>query len=399
MIKNLKKVYRIFLLMSIAILPIINAQAQSAMKIEKKTYITTGTRKEAKFYTNKGYAFCITPQREGAGEGATLNYMSKEDKGELLYLLEKTGTTDNDYLKTQLAIWILKFNYMPNYYVNNSNIDVVKNAKTLATEASKKANYTSANPTIDISVNSLKLNPTSDGKFYQSEVITLKSTGIKESAKVELKNAPVGTELKKVNSNANDNAERYEITVSSDKITKEEKFQLVVTAKGTTNTVERYSTGNNKLQDLIVLIPEEKTVSKTLDFTITPILRTCEFYNNQYYGKDGKITTQENYELQCKSHTCEKVGDKYFGKLGTIVTEETYQLECFKHTCEKIGNKYFGKDGIEVSETDYKAQCEPKQVFVPDTKASFNPLLIIVGSITIGTTLGTITYYHDKKSI
>lgn len=393
----IKKIYSSILLLAIAIIPIINVQAQSAMKIEKKTYITTGTRKEAKFYTNKGYAFCITPQRTGAEEGATLNYMSKEDKGELLYLLEKTGTDDNDYLKTQLAIWILKFNYMPNYYVNNSNINVVKNAKALAAEAKEKSNYTSSNPTIDISVNSLKLNQTSDGKFYQSEVITIKSTGIKENTKVELKNAPEGAEIKKVESNVNDNRERYEITVSSDKIIKEEKIQLVVTAKGTINTVERYSTGNSKLQDLIVLIPEEKIVTKALDFTVTPIIRTCEFYNNQYYGKDGKITTQENYELQCKSHTCEKVGDKYFGKLGTIVTEETYQLECFKHTCEKIGNKYFGKDGIEVSETDYKAQCEPKQVFVPDTKSSFSPLLIIMGAISLGTMMGTITYYHDKK--
>ena len=191
--------------------------------------------------------------------------------------------------------------------------------------------------------------------------------------------------------------------------------------------MERYSTGNNQLQDLVVLVPEEKTVTKSLEFTITPVVRKCEYYNNNYYGQDGtivtkevyeekclhicqkmgdtyydkhgNITTEENYQLECFTHTCEKIGDKYFGKSGNLVTEETYQLECFTHTCEKIGDKFFGKDGVEVIETDYKAQCEPQQVIVPDTNSSENLFSIIIGSTFLGIFIGTVTYYQDKKKM
>ena len=122
------KIKKIFAILLVALsVAYIDVTAQSNMKIERKTYITTGTRKEAKFYTNKGYAYCITPDRVGANQGATLTYMSKETKGGVLYLLENAGTSDNEYLKTQLAIWILRNNYMPNYYVQNSNLEVVKN--------------------------------------------------------------------------------------------------------------------------------------------------------------------------------------------------------------------------------------------------------------------------------
>ena len=140
--KNFKVLWIICFLM-IMIIPSYVVNASQTIKIERKTYIKTGTREEAKFYTEKGYAYCITTNRIGAEKGTTLNYMSKEEKGGVLYLLEKAGTSDKEYLETQLAIWLLRDNYMPDYYYKNPNIDVVKKAKSLLEEAKKQGNYTS----------------------------------------------------------------------------------------------------------------------------------------------------------------------------------------------------------------------------------------------------------------
>ena len=105
--KNLKITSLIVILLLICTVGIVNVSAQEAMKITRKTYINTGvgSRREAKFYTNKGYAYCITPHRTGPGEGTTLNYIGSNKGGGVAYLLNKTGTSDMDYLVYQLAIW------------------------------------------------------------------------------------------------------------------------------------------------------------------------------------------------------------------------------------------------------------------------------------------------------
>ena len=431
--KNFKKIISILLIaLSFSC---INVKAQTNMKIERKTYITTGTRKEAKFYTNKGYAYCITPNRTGSDQGTTLTYMSRETKGGVLYLLENAGTSDNDYLATQLAIWTLRNNYMPDYYVQNPNLEVVKRAKTLAKKAASQSNYTSSGPTLRFQAKSTNLTLNSAGTYYESDTIVVGPYLGRNKIKVELVNAPEGSSIQNaiqstLESTVNDNCNRIMIRVPASKVTKQTKFQLKATNTAKANIVERYTTGNSNLQDLVVLVSEDKSVTKTIDFTITPVVRKCEYYNNHYYDKNGNITTKETYSIQCESHTCEKVGDKYFGKSGKIVTEEAYKIECFSHTCEKVGDKYFGtsgqviteeayqiecfthicekvgdkyfgKNGEQVIETDYKAQCEPQQVYVPDTESKplSNIIYIMIGSILLGTVIGTINYYHDRKKI
>lgn len=398
--KNLKRIIKLFIFM-LVVLPVLNVKAESTIKIERKTYITTGTRKEAKFYTNKGYAYCITPHRKGADQGTTLKYYDKETKGGILYLFEKSGTSDYDYLKTQLAMWILKDNYMPDYYVNNSDIDVVKKAKSLAAEAAKQGNYQSANPTIDISPNNNSFSETSDGEYYKTGIITITAKNYKEEPKIEILSAPLGTKINVLDSKFVNDKKRIEVQVPVNSITENQKFQLKVTATGTVNYIEKYTTGNNELQDLIVLIPEKKTVTKSIDLTVNPVKRTCEHRGDKYYGKDGSIITKEEYEIQCESHVCEKIGNRYFGKNGTVVTELEYKEQCETHICEIIDNKYFGKNGTVVTESEYKEQCVPKQVIVPDTASNpiSNIFSIVIGSVMLGTVLGTLTHYYGKKKI
>ena len=369
--KELKKYLKLFIF-ALVVLPILNVKAVSNIKIERKTYITTGTRKEAKFYTNKGYAYCITPRRLGADQGASLRYFGKENKGGVLYLIQKSGTSDYDYLATQLAMWLLKDNFMPDYYVNNPNIDVVKKAKALAEEARKQGNYQTANPTVDISTSNISFTETSDGEYYKTGTITITAKNYKEEPKVELVSAPTGAQIKAIDNKFVNNTKRIEVQIPINNITENKKFQLKVTAKGTIKNLEKYTTGNSELQDLVVLVPEEKTVTKSIDLTVNPKKRFCEHHDDKYYGRDGSLVTKEEYEIQCESHVC-----------------------------EIIGNRYFGKDGQEVTELEYKEQCEPKQIVVPDTGSNpiSNIISIVIGSIMLGTVFGTLTHYYGKKKI
>lgn len=389
--KNFKVLWIICFLM-IMIIPSYVVNASQTIKIERKTYIKTGTREEAKFYTEKGYAYCITPNRIGAEQGTTLNYMSKEEKGGVLYLLEKAGTSDKEYLETQLAIWLLRDNYMPDYYYKNPNIEVVKKAKSLLEEAKKQGNYTSKQPTITLTLDNNTITNTEEN-YYYSQLVTIKTENNSQKPMIELINAPEKAEVVQVDSNT----QKVYVKVPETSISETSKFKIKVVTKGTINKVERYTTGNMNLQDLVILAKEDKEVSKTIDLTITPKKRTCEIFNGKYYDKNGYIVEKEEYEKQCV-HKCEHIDNTYYDKDGMITTEETYSIQCITHTCEKVGNRFFGKNGLEVSELEYKAQCEPQQVIVPDTNTSqIKTLLsILIGSILLGTAIGATTYYHDK---
>ena len=67
----MKKYFKILsiliVLVLISMIGTINVYAQEAMKITKKTTINSGVegREQRRFYTNKGVAFCITPNRAG----------------------------------------------------------------------------------------------------------------------------------------------------------------------------------------------------------------------------------------------------------------------------------------------------------------------------------------------
>ena len=90
------------------------------------------------------------------------------------------------------------------------------------------------------------------------------------------------------------------------------------------------------------------------------ISRSCTIYENNYYDKEGNITTKETYEKECKKHTCEVLSDgTKYGKDGRVATDIEYEKECKKHTCEVLsdGTKY-GKDGRVVTDIEYEKECK-----------------------------------------
>lgn len=358
--KVLKNCFIFVFVALLSVFSLSDVYAASNMTITSKTYVQTkfsdGTyRKEAKFGTNKGTAYCITPGKTGAPKGTTLTYTNSVTSGSTLYLLQKTGSSNDSYLITQLAIWKLNNNFIPAAY--NKNSSIVNKANSLANEAKKQSKYSSS-PSMKVSTTKLTFTESSDGKYYSSNAVTVtiasvsKTTVSVSGAKgaiinVNGKDSGSSTTLSKTS--------KLIIKVPASNVSSKTTVNVSVKATGTKLSYERYSGG--KWQDLIVLVKTPKTISASLSGTITPVVRKCQYVNGKYYDKEGKETTKENYSIQCEKHTCEKVGDKFFGKEGTIVTEEEYDSECNKHVCEKVGDKFFGKNGTVVSEEQYDSEC------------------------------------------
>lgn len=359
--KNFLKICFTFVFVALlSVFSLSDVYAASNMTITSKTYVQTkfsdGTyRKEAKFGTNKGTAYCITPGKTGAPKGTTLTYTNSVTSGSTLYLLQKAGSSNDSYLITQLAIWKLNNNFIPAAY--NKNSSIVNKANSLANEAKKQSKYSSS-PSMKVSTTKLTFTESSDGKYYSSNAVTVTIASVSKTT-VSVSGAKGAI----INVNGKDSGSsttlfktsKLIIKVPASNVSSKTTVNVSVKATGTKLSYERYSGG--KWQDLIVLVKTPKTISASLSGTITPVVRKCQYVNGKYYDKEGKETTKENYSIQCEKHTCEKVGDKYFGKNGTIVSAEQYDSECNKHICEKVGDKFFGKEGTIVTEEEYDSEC------------------------------------------
>ena len=357
----MKKVCKIFM-MILAICAVfcfntVNASAKS-LKITKKTYIKTGigSRKEAKFYTSKGYAYCITPMKTGANQGTTLYYKNTIKNGGLVWLIENGGHSDKAYLATQIAIWKHYNNYMPAVYKNHPGNSAVKKAKALASSAAShnKDNY--KNPSVKLSTSSTKMSEVEKGKYFKSKAITVKLSNV-SSAKVSVTSPAtiVNSSNKKVTTVKNGN--KIYVRVPASKVTKSKSYTIKASASKTVKAVERYSPKNSKYQDLAIVVKDKKSDSAKKTVTAKPVVRKCEYANGKYYGKNGKVVDKTTYSIQCKKHACEKVGNTYFGKNGNKVSYTTYDIECNEHKCQKVGNVYFGKDGDQVDYETFYLEC------------------------------------------
>ncbi len=365
--KSFKFVCLFLLVVAISFLGVLNVYAVDNMVITDKQYIKTtfsdgSIRNEAYYVTNKGVAFCITPDKVGGKTGLSLPYVDTTNSGSVLYLLNKSGSSKDSFVVTQLAIWKLVKgdNYIPDAYKKNENIN--NSAKALANEARSNANF-SSNVSLRLDQPTLSFTESSDNNYYVSNVITIVSNAT-GAATVSLDNAPVGTIITDADGkekNTFNNNEKFIIKVPESSLSEATNIKVSVKASGTQLSYEKYSGGN--WQDLVVLVKTPKEVSQSIEGSISPVKRTCEVSN-----------------------------DKYFGKNGTEVTAEEYDLECNVHKCEIVSGKYFDANGNLTDEATYKSQCETI-VPVPNTASSDNLVYTVLGIVLVsGTVLGIREY-------
>jgi len=356
--KNIRKIILMAIMVIIPFAGIINVNAKENMTITRKTYINTGinNRKEAKFYTNKGYAYCVAPDKVGANQGAVLTYKGELKDGGLRYILENAKTSDKDYLIAQLAIWKYYNNALPDIYKKNKNKDFVKKALELASKAEKHKNDKKKVPSISIKNNNSKMKEVDNGKYFKSDAITINLTNL-SSAKVTVTSPAVVLNSNGKKITTVKDKEKIYIRVTASEIKSKKTFTVKLSGSSKVPTTEKYSPSNAKLQDLGVLVYINTDASNKTSVSAAPVVRKCEYANGKYYGKNGNVVDKTTYSIECEKHTCEKVGNTYFGKNGNVVDKTTYSIECEKHTCELVGNTYFGKNGNIVDQTTYSIEC------------------------------------------
>ena len=358
-----KNIIAILIVFFSFIIGLSNVQAKTGERItiDSKTYIQTGfgTRTEAKFHTTKGYAWCITPHKTGANQGTILYYKGQETNGGTLYLLDRAGTSDSQYLETQLALWIYDSKYLPAIYEQNSNSTVVKNAKILANEASKNANYkVEPSITLDAGGNTiLSLAKIGDKYYYQTNTMSARLVNA-SSYTVSLENAPSGAYIANTNGTATNtfkNGEKFTVRIPETSINASVKFNVVAKTSGTKKYVERYTPENSNLQEVVLLRQENVTLSTKKEMTISPTKKYCQLFNGRYYGTNGTVVSAEQYKKECV-HTCTQYNGNYYGLNNTIVSYEQYKKECV-HTCTQYNGSYYGENGNVVTYDQYKKEC------------------------------------------
>ncbi len=91
--------------------------------------------------------------------------------------------------------------------------------------------------------------------------------------------------------------------------------------------------------------------------------RSCTIFEGNYYGPNGNIITELEYEKLCEKPVCKDYGDgTYSDKLGNLVSKLEYEKQCLPHYCEILSDgTYYGKNGTVVTKEEYKKECEPEE--------------------------------------
>ena len=241
-----------------------------------KTFIDGGKEK---------YAYCINDITKDAPHNVTL-YRSRELDAGYAYIVKNgypsksiTGGPGKDYYITQAAVWWYTDSIGGSTGLRsafkNSNVTSSVQAKKLVNGAlnARKKGY--AKPSMKLSSSSLSLKKTSDGKYYESGLITVTTTAVSGNYKVSLTNAPSGTTV--VNSSGTSKTsfavkEKFKVRIPVSKITKlSYSFSAKVSATGSVDKAYEYKSNYSSLQSILIMktYPVTTALSATVKFSVS----------------------------------------------------------------------------------------------------------------------------------
>ena len=228
--------------------------------------------------TDGKVVYCIERSKAPIGSSTKEKYvLQKELSAKVAYVMENGypnksifGNADKDYYTTGLAVWYVidpsdsifeQFDLAKGTYRGNSN-DVVKAMAKLVNGANS---YSYTSPSIKINNSNSNLVLSSDGKYYVSSSMSVKTTGTVGNYTVSLSNAPDGTIVTDTkgtakNTFATNESFLVKVPVSSVKNLSNE-FKVNVSAKGTINKAYAYTSTRSNVQNTGALYPENSNVS------------------------------------------------------------------------------------------------------------------------------------------
>lgn len=357
--------------------------------------------------------YCIERSKAPIGSGTTEKYtLQKELSSKVAYVMENGypnksifGNADKDYYTTGLAIWYVinpndstfeYFNLANGTYRGNSNDIVVEMAKLV--NGANSYSYTS--PSIKINNSNSNLSLSSDGKYYVSSSMGVKTAGTVGNYTVSLSNAPEGTIVTDTKGNAKTTFatnESFLVKVPVSNVKKiSNEFKVNVSAKGTINKAYAYTSTRSNVQNTGALYPENSNVndSTTVKLNVVTVVEISkvdvttgeELAGAHLELKDEKGNLIEAWVSTNESHVIEGLEPGKY-TLTEVIAPDGYELS--KETVTFVVKEDGTVDGKVIM---YNT---PETIEVPSTGTFKTITTSLIGLLIIG--LGSVIVYRNYK--
>ena len=357
--------------------------------------------------------YCIERSKAPIGSGTTEKYtLQKELSSKVAYVMENGypnksifGNADKDYYTTGLAIWyVINPNDSTFEYFNLANGTYRGNSSDIVVEMAKLVNgtnsYSYTSPSIKINNSNSNLSLSSDGKYYVSSSMGVKTTGTVGNYTVSLNNAPEGTIVTDTKGNAKTTFatnESFLVKVPVSNVKKiSNEFEVNVSAKGTINKAYAYTSTRSNVQNTGALYPENSNVndSTTVKLNVVTVVEISkvdvttgeELAGAHLELKDEKGNLIEAWVSTNESHVIEGLAPGKY-TLTEVIAPDGYELS--KETVTFVVKEDGTVDGKVIM---YNT---PETIEVPSTGTFKTITTSLIGLLIIG--LGSVIVYRNYK--
>lgn len=357
--------------------------------------------------------YCIERSKAPIGSGTTEKYtLQKELSSKVAYVMENGypnksifGNADKDYYTTGLAIWyVINPNDSTFEYFNLANGTYRGNSSDIVVEMAKLVNgansYSYTSPSIKINNSNSNLSLSSDGKYYVSSSMGVKTTGTVGNYTVSLSNAPEGTIVTDTKGNAKTTFatnESFLVKVPVSNVKKiSNEFEVNVSAKGTINKAYAYTSTRSNVQNTGALYPENSNVndSTTVKLNVVTVVEISkvdvttgeELAGAHLELKDEKGNLIEAWVSTNESHVIEGLAPGKY-TLTEVIAPDGYELS--KETVTFVVKEDGTVDGKVIM---YNT---PETIEVPSTGTFKTITTSLIGLLIIG--LGSVIVYRNYK--
>lgn len=290
-ISKISKIVTTFVLVGLIIFTdsqYVNA-ATKTIRLGKATLLPgyiAGVRYNIKPLSGGGYAYCLNLHKKTASN--VTQYFQYGMNSGMAYILENgyphkkfTGNKNKDIYITQAAVWWYLDDTTGTSYLSKSfkssgsdKYGLRKHIKKLVSGAKSAKSKGYAKPTLNAKVSSSTMTLSSDKKYYVSKSINANAKNITGKYKVSVSSAPSGTIITNTSgskTNTFKSNEKFLIKIPASKIDegKTATAKVKITASGTINKAYKYAPKDNKIQPVVVLQKETKSVSDTISVKAT----------------------------------------------------------------------------------------------------------------------------------
>ena len=357
--------------------------------------------------------YCIERSKAPIGSGTTEKYtLQKELSSKVAYVMENGypnksifGNADKDYYTTGLAIWyVINPNDSTFEYFNLANGTYRGNSSDIVVEMAKLVNgansYSYTSPSIKINNSNSNLSLSSDGKYYVSSSMGVKTAGTVGNYTVSLNNAPEGTIVTDTKGNAKTTFatnESFLVKVPVSNVKKiSNEFKVNVSAKGTINKAYAYTSTRSNVQNTGALYPENSNVndSTTVKLSVVTVVEISkvdvttgeELAGAHLELKDEKGNLIEAWVSTNESHVIEGLAPGKY-TLTEVIAPDGYELS--KETVTFVVKEDGTVDGKVIM---YNT---PETIEVPSTGTFKTITTSLIGLLIIG--LGSVIVYRNYK--